>query len=58
MRTVIQEVVADIDGEASEFVLFDHWIGGAIPTGACRRLGGDSATALPATSSPPSDNWC
>ncbi|WP_353643150.1 helix-turn-helix domain-containing protein [Mesorhizobium sp. WSM2239] len=28
MRTVIQEVVADIDDEASEIVLLIHWIGG------------------------------
>ncbi|MER8798859.1 hypothetical protein NKH75_32865 [Mesorhizobium sp. M0984] len=27
-RTVIQEVVADIDDEASEIVLLIHWIGG------------------------------
>lgn len=29
VRTVIQEVVADIDDEASEIVLLIHWIGGA-----------------------------
>jgi hypothetical protein len=29
VRTVIQEVVADIDEEASEIVLLIHWIGGA-----------------------------
>jgi DNA invertase Pin-like site-specific DNA recombinase len=29
VRTVIQEVVADIDDEASEIVLVIHWIGGA-----------------------------
>lgn len=29
VRTVIQEVVADIDEEASEIVLAIHWIGGA-----------------------------
>jgi DNA invertase Pin-like site-specific DNA recombinase len=29
VRTVIQEVVADIDDEASEIVLMIHWIGGA-----------------------------
>jgi hypothetical protein len=29
VRTVIQEVVADIDDEASEIVLLVHWIGGA-----------------------------
>ncbi|KXF74667.1 DNA recombinase [Paramesorhizobium deserti] len=29
VRTVIQEVVADIDDEASEIVLLAHWIGGA-----------------------------
>ncbi|MER9203784.1 recombinase [Mesorhizobium sp. M0933] len=29
MRTVIQEVVADIDDKASEIVLLIHWIGGA-----------------------------
>ena len=28
VRTVIQEVVADIDDEASEIVLLTHWIGG------------------------------
>ncbi|MFC3725722.1 hypothetical protein [Neoaquamicrobium sediminum] len=28
VRTVIQEVVADIDDEASEIVLMIHWIGG------------------------------
>ncbi|WP_292597852.1 hypothetical protein [Mesorhizobium sp.] len=28
MRTDIQEVVADIDDEASEIVLLIHWIGG------------------------------
>jgi hypothetical protein len=28
VRTVIQEVVADIDDEASEIVLLIHWIGG------------------------------
>ncbi|MER8970627.1 hypothetical protein NKI25_34400 [Mesorhizobium sp. M0808] len=28
MRTVIHEVVADIDEEASEIVLLIHWIGG------------------------------
>ncbi|MER9708596.1 hypothetical protein NKJ10_31400 [Mesorhizobium sp. M0204] len=28
MRTVLQEVVADIDDEASEIVLLIHWIGG------------------------------
>jgi DNA invertase Pin-like site-specific DNA recombinase len=29
VRTVIQEVIADIDDEASEIVLLVHWIGGA-----------------------------
>ncbi|MFC3723016.1 MerR family transcriptional regulator [Neoaquamicrobium sediminum] len=29
VRTVIQEVVADINNEASEIVLLIHWIGGA-----------------------------
>lgn len=29
VRTVIQEVVADLDDEASEIVLLVHWIGGA-----------------------------
>jgi hypothetical protein len=28
VRTVIHEVVADIDDEASEIVLLTHWIGG------------------------------
>ena len=28
MRTVIREVVADIDAEAAEIVLVIHWIGG------------------------------
>ena len=29
MRTVIHEVIADIDQEAAEIVLVVHWIGGA-----------------------------
>ena len=28
MRTVIHEVIADIDSEAAEIVLIVHWIGG------------------------------
>jgi hypothetical protein len=31
VRTVIQEVIADIDADAGEIVLIIHWVGGAQP---------------------------
>lgn len=47
MRTVIKEVVADIDPEAAEIVIVVHWIGGVhsemrLPT---RRRGQRNSTA-------------
>ena len=57
VRTVIHEVVADIDDEASEIVLLTHWMGGVhtelrLPR---RRRGQRNSTS--ADISPPSGNW-
>jgi hypothetical protein len=57
VRTVIQEVIADIDADAGENVLLIHWMGGthterAYPAGAVANV-----TAPPPTSLTPSGSW-
>jgi hypothetical protein len=54
VRTLIHEVVADIDDAASEIVLIVHWVGGAhselrLPK---RRRGQRNSTSLPISSKP------
>ncbi|SIT54662.1 hypothetical protein BQ8794_180006 [Mesorhizobium prunaredense] len=59
VRTVIREVVADINNEPSEIVLLIHWGLAAFILSCASRSGAvDSATARPAISSWPSANWC
>ena len=54
VRTVIHEVVADLDDAASEIVLLIHWVGGVHTEHCgCPRVGAGSATARPPTSSRP-----
>jgi hypothetical protein len=53
VRTVIREVVADLDNETSEIVLLVHWAGGAIQKSACQSVGADSATQHHLISSKP-----
>ncbi len=45
VRTVIKEVVADIDPEAAEIVLVVHWIGGVYTRCVCPDAAAVSATA-------------
>jgi hypothetical protein len=59
VRTLIHEIVADIDDAASEIVLVVHWAGGAhsemrLPTSAAA----GSATVPPPISSKRCVNWC
>ena len=56
VRTVIHEVVADIDDEAGEIVLIIHWMGGVHTELRLPRRRAGSATAPRPTSSPPSAN--
>ncbi|MGY4297813.1 hypothetical protein ACVWXN_005908 [Bradyrhizobium sp. i1.4.4] len=58
VRTLVHEVVADIDDAASEIVLIVHWVGGLAASCACPSAGADSATALPPILSKPCVNWC
>jgi hypothetical protein len=57
VRTVIQEVVADIDPDAAAIVLLVHWVGAFTPSYACCADGAVSAIAPRKTSSPPSGSW-
>jgi hypothetical protein len=45
VRTLIQEVVADIDQEANEIVLIVHWVGGVHSQSVCQSDGAANATA-------------
>ncbi len=45
VRTVIHEVIADIDPEAAEIVLVVHWVGGVHTRSGCPNVGVASATA-------------
>ncbi|MGY3461818.1 hypothetical protein ACVWW5_007268 [Bradyrhizobium sp. LM3.4] len=59
VRTLVHEVVADIDDAASEIVLIVHWVGGAhselrLP----KRRRGQRATAPLPILSKPCVNWC
>ncbi|MER8886807.1 hypothetical protein [Mesorhizobium sp. M0816] len=58
VRTVIREVVADIDDEASEIVLLIHWVGGVHTELRLPKRRRGQRTARPAISSRPSANWC
>ncbi len=59
VRTLIHEVVADIDDAASEIVLIVHWVGVApIANCACRSAGVGSATAPLPISSKLCVSWC
>ena len=59
MRTLIQEVVADIDDNAAEVILVVHWMGGIhTEQFVYRDDDAASATAPRPTSSPPSGYWC
>ncbi len=58
VRTLIHEVVADIDDVASEIVLIVHWVGGAHSELRLPKAGADSVTAPLPTSSRPCVNWC
>ena len=58
VRTLIHEVVADIDDNASEIVLIVHWVGGAQRVALAKACGADSATALLPILSKPCVNLC
>jgi hypothetical protein len=47
---MINEVVADIDAEAGEIILFIHWMGGVHTGCASRDVGPGSVTARHRTS--------
>ena len=56
VRAVIKEVVADVDAEAGEIILFLHWMGGIHRSCACPDVDVGSATAHLRISSPPFDS--